>query len=56
LINRIFTGRASVSADMIIKLGAALRMRRQFWLNARQAVDICKAAEKPIAAPDTFHL
>ena len=39
VIHRIVNGRTSVTAEMAIKLGAALRMSPEFWLNAQQAVD-----------------
>jgi len=40
VINRIVNGRSTVTAEMAIRLGAALRMSPEFWLNAQQAVDI----------------
>jgi antitoxin HigA-1 len=46
VVNRIVNGRTSVTADMAIRLGAALRMSPEFWLNAQQAVDIYHAARK----------
>jgi antitoxin HigA-1 len=46
VVNRIVNGRSSVTADMAIRLGAALRMSPEFWLNAQQAVDIYRAARK----------
>ena len=51
--NRIVNGRTSVSAVMAIRLGAALRMSPEFWLNAQQAVDIYRAARrvKKVPAP-----
>ena len=44
VINRIVNGRTSVTAEMALRLGAALRMSPEFWLNAQQAVDIYEAA------------
>ncbi len=46
VVNRIVNGRSAVTAAMAIRLGAALRMSPQFWLNAQQAVDIYAAARK----------
>ena len=43
VVNRIVNGRSSVTAEMAIRLGAALRMSPEFWLNAQQAVDIYHA-------------
>ena len=53
VINRIVNGRSSVTAEMAIRLGAALRMTPEFWLNAQQAVDIYQAARrlKRVPAP-----
>jgi len=44
VVNRIVNGRTSVTAEMAIRLGAALRMSPEFWLIAQQAVDIYHAA------------
>jgi addiction module HigA family antidote len=46
VINRIVNGRTSVTAEMAIRLGAALRMSPEFWLNAQQAVDIYYAGKR----------
>lgn len=43
VINRIVNGRSSVTAEMAVKLGAALNTTAEFWLNAQQAVDLYKA-------------
>jgi len=51
VINRIVNGRTSVTAEMALKLGAALRMSPEFWLNAQQAVDIYRAARKVTKLP-----
>ncbi|MCB0408338.1 MAG: HigA family addiction module antidote protein [Bdellovibrionales bacterium] len=45
VINRIVNGHASVTAEMALKLGAALKMTPNFWLNAQKAVDIYEAAQ-----------
>ena len=39
VVNRIVNGRTAVTAEMAIRLGAALRMSPEFWLNAQQTVD-----------------
>ena len=46
VVNRIVNGRTSVTAEMAIRLGAALRMSPEFWLAAQQAVDIYHAARR----------
>jgi len=46
VVNRIVNGRTSVTADMAIRLGAALRMSPEFWLTAQQAVDIYRASRR----------
>jgi addiction module HigA family antidote len=43
VINRIINGRCAVSAEMAVKLAAALGTTADFWMNAQQAVDIDKA-------------
>ena len=56
VINRIVNGRTSVTAEMAFRLGAALRMTPEFWLNAQQAVDICRAARKVRKVPRPIRL
>ena len=46
VINRIVNGRSSVTAEMALKLGAALRTSPDFWLNAQKAVDLHQAASE----------
>lgn len=43
VINRIINGHTSVTAEMAMKLGAALNTSPEFWLNAQQAVDLYEA-------------
>ncbi len=43
VINRLVNERTSVTAEMALKLGAALRTTADFWLNAQKAVDLYKA-------------
>jgi addiction module HigA family antidote len=45
-INRIVNGRAAVSAVMALKFGAVFDTTPGFWLNAQQAVDVFRAAQK----------
>ena len=52
VINRIVNGRAAVSVDMALKLGAALRTSPDFWLNAQKAVDLFRALEGEPALPE----
>lgn len=40
VINRIVNGRTSITAEMALKLGAALRTTPEFWLSAQKAVDL----------------
>lgn len=46
VINRIVNGRTSVTAEMALKLAAALRTTPDFWLNAQKEVDLYIAARK----------
>jgi len=43
VINRLVNGRTSVSAEMVLKLGATIRTSPKFWLNAQKAVDLYRA-------------
>lgn len=56
VVNRIVNGRAAVTAEMAIKLGAALSMSPEFWLNAQQAVDIYQAARRIKKVPGPLPL
>jgi antitoxin HigA-1 len=56
VVNRIVNGRTSVTAEMAIRLGAALRMSPEFWLNAQQAVDIYRATRKLKKVPEPLPL
>jgi len=56
VVNRIVNGRTSVTAEMAIRLGAALRMSAEFWLNAQQAVDIYRATRKLKKVPSPIRL
>ncbi len=51
VVNRIVNGRSAVTAEMAIRLGAALRMSPEFWLNAQQAVDIYNATRRMKKVP-----
>jgi len=56
VVNRIVNGRTSITAEMAIRLGAALRMTPEFWLNAQQAVDIYLAARRIRKVPKPIPL
>ncbi len=43
VINRIVNGRTSITAEMALKLGAALGTTPEFWLNAQKAADLFSA-------------
>lgn len=43
VINRIVNERTVVTAEMALKLGAALKTSADFWLNAQKAVDLFEA-------------
>lgn len=45
VINRIVNGRTSVTAEMAIKLAAALKTSPEFWMNAQLAVDVYLAGK-----------
>jgi antitoxin HigA-1 len=44
VVNRLVNGRTSLTAEMALRLGAALRTTPGFWLNAQKAVDLYEAA------------
>lgn len=46
VINRIVNGRSRVTAEMALKLAAALGTTPEFWLNAQRAVDLERASRK----------
>jgi addiction module HigA family antidote len=51
VVNRIINGRAAVSIEMALKLGAAFRTSPDFWLNAQKAVDLHKASKQATDLP-----
>ena len=51
VINRIVNGRAAVSAEVALKLGATFRTTPEFWLNAQKAVDLHVARAKVSKLP-----
>ena len=55
VINRIVNARASVSAEMALKLGAALRMSADFWLNAQNAVSLYEASKTLQSLPNPIY-
>jgi antitoxin HigA-1 len=50
-INRIVNGRSSVTAEMALRLAAALRTTPEFWLNAQKAVDLHQAVRRLARLP-----
>jgi addiction module HigA family antidote len=54
VINRIVNGRSAVTAEMALKLGAAFKTTPEFWLNAQEAVDIYRAAQRLKTLPPTL--
>lgn len=46
VINRVVNGRSSISAELALKLAAALNTSPEFWLNAQKAIDLHAAAER----------
>jgi addiction module HigA family antidote len=44
VINRIVNGRSTVTAEMALRLGAALGTSPEFWLNAQKAVSLHDAS------------
>jgi addiction module HigA family antidote len=53
-VNRIVNGRAAVSTEMALKLGAAFRTSPDFWLNAQKAVDLYRASEEEVELPQSL--
>jgi antitoxin HigA-1 len=51
VINRIVNSRTSVTAEMALKLAAALGTSPEFWLNAQKAVDIYHATMRVHVLP-----
>lgn len=51
VVNRIVNGRAAVSTEMALKLGAAFRTSPDFWLNAQKAVDLHRASKEGATLP-----
>jgi addiction module HigA family antidote len=46
VINRIINGHSAVTAEMALKLSAALSTSPEFWLNAQKAIEIYEASKK----------
>lgn len=51
VINRIVNDRSAVTAEMAVRLAAALGTTPVFWLNAQQAIDLYRASERLKALP-----
>lgn len=46
-LSRILNGRASISADMALRLAALLGTSADMWLNMQSAYDLWQAAQQP---------
>ena len=55
VINRIVNERTSVTAEMALKLGAALKTSADFWLNAQTAIDLFEARKGLGVLPKPIH-
>ena len=54
VINRIVNAHSAVTAEMAVRLAAALDMTPEFWLNAQQAVDLYQASEHIKVLPSSI--
>lgn len=54
VINRIVNGRTSVTAEMALRIAAALNTTPDFWMNAQMATDLYQAKEKTKKLPKPF--
>lgn len=54
VINRIANGRCSVTAEVAVRLGAALGTTAEFWLSAQQAVDLYRASRRLKSLPSSI--
>jgi len=52
VIDRIVNGRLAVTAEVALKLGAALQTSPEFWLNAQEAVDVYEAGRRVTSLPE----
>ncbi len=52
VVNRIVNGRSAVTAEMALKLGAALRTSPEFWLSAQKATDLHRAMSHASSLPE----
>ena len=55
VVNRLVNGRTALTAEMALRLGAALRTTPGFWLNAQKAVDLYEAARHLRKLPKPLH-
>lgn len=46
-LSRVVNGRAAVSADMALRLAAALGVSAESWLQMQSAYDLWRASRKP---------
>lgn len=56
VINRIVNENSSVTAEMAVKLGAALKTSPHFWLNAQKALDLYYALKSTKKLPKPLSL
>jgi addiction module HigA family antidote len=54
VINRIVNEKTSVTAEMAIKIAAALNTTPDFWLNAQKSMDLFEAAKKTKKLPTSL--
>ncbi len=54
VINRIVNEKTSVTAEMAIKIGAALNTSPDFWINAQRAIDLFDASKKVKKLPKSL--
>jgi addiction module HigA family antidote len=54
VVNRIVNGKTSVTAEMALRLGAALGTSPEFWLNAQKAVDLFEAMQNTKRLPGSL--
>ena len=52
VINRIVNGHSVVTAEMALKLAAALNTTPEFWMNAQKAIDLYNANKSTKGLPN----
>ena len=46
-LSAVLNGRAGISADMDLRLAAAIKTTPGFWLRLQAQLDLCEAKQKP---------